>query len=300
MNSAPSVNSPTWLLNHRRDVYSQCGEDGILEKVLELIPARDSWCVEFGAWDGEYMSNTCHLTESSGYSAVLIEGSKPRADDLKAKYADNPKIHAVNRFVGYKPGDNLDSILAATPIPQDFDVLSIDIDGNDFHVWNATSDYRPKVVVIEFNPTIPTDVDFVQVQSPNVTQGCGLRSLVNLGKLKGYELVSVTFCNAIFVRSEYFAAFRIADNRPETLRTDLSAVTWIFSGYDGRVILQGSQNLPWHKLQIRASQVQQLPGMFRQYPHSYSGLKKSAFKLYKKIWNVLGSFEHDDSRRKAG
>ncbi len=97
--------------------------------------------------------------------------------------------------------------------------------------------------------------------------------------------------NAIFVRSEYYPAFGIANNRPETLRTDVSIVTWIFSGFGGRVILQGSQNLLWHKLQIRPSQVQQMPSMFRQYPHSFGIVKKLAFKVYKKIWNSLGHIE---------
>lgn len=283
--------SPTWLLEHSRNEYSQCGEDGILEKILELIPGKDQWCVEFGAWDGQHMSNTCRLTESCGYSAVLIEGSEERATQLKERYSGNTRIHPVNTFVGYSASDNLDTILRDTPIPVNFDVLSIDIDGNDYHVWNACRQYQPKVVVIEFNPTVPTDVDFVQVASPEISQGCGLRPLVTLGKEKGYELVCVTLCNAIFVKAEYFPRFGITDNRPETLRTDLSAVTWIFSGFDGRVILHGSQKLPWHNLNIRPSHVQQMPQFFRQYPHSFGRLKRAAFKVYKKLWNTLGNLE---------
>lgn len=283
--------SPTWLLEHSRNVYSQFGEDGILEKILELLPETDRWCVEFGAWDGQHMSNTCRLTESCNYSAVLIEGSEERADELKARYQGNSRIYPVNTFVGYSPNDNLDTILAATPIPRNYDVLSIDIDGNDYHVWKAATEYHPKVVVIEFNPTIPTEVDFVQTASPRISQGCGLRPLVTLGKEKGYELVCVTLCNAIFVSAEYFSLFGINDNRPEALRTDLSAVTWIFSGFDGNVILQGSQRLPWHNLSMRSSQVQQMPQFFRHYPHSFGRLRKTAFKLYKKLWNTLGQIE---------
>lgn len=290
-----------WLLEHSRNVYSQCGEDGIIEKVLELIPDTDRWCVEFGAWDGRHMSNTCRLTEECGYSAVLIEGSESKAESLKAHYAGNARIHPIHRFVGYSASDNLDSILSTTPIPVDFDVLSIDIDGNDFHVWQATERYRPKIVLIEFNPTIPTEVDFVQEASPHVTQGCSLLALVRLGKAKGYELVSVTLCNAIFVKREYFAAFGIADNRPEVLRADLSAVTWLFSGFDGQVILHGSQNLPWHNLRIRTTHVQQMPAFFRLYPHSFGRLRKTAFKVYKKVWNALTRLEgNPPNRRKAG
>jgi len=281
--------SPTWLLDHARNEFSQCGEDGILEKILEVLPNTDRWCVEFGAWDGQHMSNTCRLTESCGYSSVLIEGSAKKASDLEDRYSQRSDVYPICRFVGFDSDDNLDTILRETPIPQDFDVLSVDIDGNDYHVWNAVQEYRPKVVVIEFNPTIPTEVDFVQPADSAVSQGCSLKALTRLGTEKGYELVCVTLCNAIFVRQEYFALFGISDNRPETLRTDTSAVTWIFSGFDGRVLLQGSQKLPWHNLQIRPSHVQQMPGMFRVYPHEYGRVRKLAFKLYKKVWNALGT-----------
>lgn len=56
--------SPTWLLEHKKDVYSQTGEDGIIETILSTIGDRDGWCVEFGAWDGQYLSNTRNLIEN--------------------------------------------------------------------------------------------------------------------------------------------------------------------------------------------------------------------------------------------
>jgi len=58
-----------WLLDHASDTYSQTGEDGIIEKILEHIPQKDRWCVEFGAWDGRLFSNTCNLIESKDYSS---------------------------------------------------------------------------------------------------------------------------------------------------------------------------------------------------------------------------------------
>nr|VFK56242.1 MAG: hypothetical protein BECKTUN1418F_GA0071002_10832 [Candidatus Kentron sp. TUN]VFK61659.1 MAG: hypothetical protein BECKTUN1418D_GA0071000_115613 [Candidatus Kentron sp. TUN]VFK62495.1 MAG: hypothetical protein BECKTUN1418E_GA0071001_10812 [Candidatus Kentron sp. TUN] len=74
---------PTWLLEYRRNVYSQTGEDGIIEKILDIIPRNDKWCVEFGAWDGSFLSNTRHLIEHKGFSAVLIEAENMLA--LRAK-----------------------------------------------------------------------------------------------------------------------------------------------------------------------------------------------------------------------
>ena len=74
--SAPtSGRRDAWLLEHSRNVHSQCGEDGVLQEILRLLPDRDQWCVEFGAWDGKHLSNTCRLIEEEHYHAVLIEGN---------------------------------------------------------------------------------------------------------------------------------------------------------------------------------------------------------------------------------
>ena len=63
-----------WLSDFAGNVYSQEGEDGVIEKALGLLPSRTRWCVEFGAWDGKYLSNTFRLVEQEGYKVVLIEG----------------------------------------------------------------------------------------------------------------------------------------------------------------------------------------------------------------------------------
>ena len=61
------------LIQYEKNYTSQFGEDGILERALELLPALDRWCVEFGAWDGKYLSNTYSLIEKHEYSAIMIE-----------------------------------------------------------------------------------------------------------------------------------------------------------------------------------------------------------------------------------
>ena len=125
-----------------------------------MIGASDGWCVEFGAWDGRHASNTYALISDAGYSAVLIESDPARFAALQRTHAGRSGVIALRRVVGFEGPDRLDRILAETPVPRDFDLLSIDIDGNDFHVWDAVEDYRPKLVVIEFNPTVPNEVDF--------------------------------------------------------------------------------------------------------------------------------------------
>ncbi len=274
-----------WLLDFSHNVFSQTGEDGIISKILEMLPARDKWCVEFGAWDGCHFSNTCNLIENAGYSAVLIEPNPEKYLELKNRVSRRPQVLTFNRFVGFSAGDNLDSILRDTPIPRDFDLLSIDIDGNDYHAWGSTEEYRPKVVCIEFNPTIPTEVEYVQPADQAITRGASLLSLVGLGETKGYSLVCVLPFNAFFVRQEDFPLFGIENNDPRVLRRDLTGVTYLFSGFDGSVMLSGYGKLPWHDVPYDEKKMQQLPRLFRKYPDDFSPLVRRLFELYRR-WFV--------------
>ena len=94
---------------------------------------HDRWCVEFGAADGRYASNTFALIDGSGYSAVLIESDRGLFERLRARHSEaGPRVQTLCRVVGFEGVDRLDAILAQTAIPPDFDLLSIDIDGIEF------------------------------------------------------------------------------------------------------------------------------------------------------------------------
>lgn len=263
------VKENRWLLEHAANVYSQDGEDGILAKLLEVIGAPTKWCVEFGAWDGKHVSNTYRLIEAQGFSAVMIEGPELRHRDLVATFKDNPRVVPLRAFVGFEGPERLDELLARTPIPLEFDVLSIDIDGNDYHVWRAVTRYRPRVVVIEYNPTVPSAVDFVQPADFAVNQGASLSALAKLGKGKGYELVSVTDHNCIFVVAQLFPLLGIADNSAAALRPNEKLVTYVFNGYDGTVFVRGYGKLAWHDTPYRESKLQHLPKMLRKFPDTH-------------------------------
>jgi hypothetical protein len=212
---------------------------------------------------------------------VLIEGDKRRWSELQKNYSSNRNVITINAFVGFSEEDNLDVMLAGTPVPVDFDFLSIDVDGNDYHIWKAMSKYRPKTICIEFNPTIPTEVRFIQRADPSVSQGSSLLSLFELGKEKGYELVAVLLFNAFFVDSKYYPLFGIRDNRPEILRKDLSGITYLFSGYDGTIFLHGFKQLPWHDIEIKESRLQYLPKLLRKPRENYNFIEKMAFRMFR-------------------
>lgn len=254
------------LLDYRRNITSQFGEDGILEKIFETIGEKNKWCVELGALNGIHDSNVWNLLNHKGWSGVLIEADITNYKKLETLYQENKKVKCVNEFVSFDGVYALDVIFKNTELPQEFDLLSLDIDGNEYHLWDSLKTYSPRVMIVEFNPSIPNDINFVQPRDMNVFQGSSLLALVELGKRKGYELVSVVGVNAIFVKKELFSLFDIKDNSPESLYIDKSAYTRIFQLYDGTLVLAGCDMLLWHKKKIRGEDIQIVPKGKRYYP----------------------------------
>jgi hypothetical protein len=169
------------LADHEATVYSQCGEDGVLQCIYEVIGTRSRYFVEFGAWDGQHLSNTANLRLHHGWSGLLMEGSD-RADGRLVQH----------EFVN---AENVNALFAKYDVPKIFDLLSIDIDGNDYWVWKAIEDYTPRVVVMEYNiffglhhsRTIRYDADHVWDET--LYHGASLLALRKLGHEKGYRLV---------------------------------------------------------------------------------------------------------------
>lgn len=252
---------------YRRDVTSQNGEDGIIERIFEIVGATNRWCVEFGAWDGKLYSNTWNLIANHGWTGVLIEGEADRFEDLKRTYADLPqRAHLVNCFVTLEPGARLDDLLQREGVPEDCDLLSIDIDGNDWHIWNSLAHFRPRVVVVECNPSIENNVYFVQNYGPSIHHGSSMLAHIELGKAKGYELVASTGVNAFFVKRELFAAFGIKDNSIDALHDTSDQVIEIFQGFDGTIFAAGDLKLHWHGIALTQEDFQVLRPIERRFP----------------------------------
>ena len=182
------------MIEYRKNVYSQNGEDGVLEEIFKRINVASSnnekWCVEFGAWDGKHLSNTFHLVEQ-GWNAVYIEGNKEKYQDLLETVKQYPKIYPINAMVGFEESDsnNLNNLLSGTIIPQDFDLLSIDIDSFDLAVWQCFVG-KPKVVIIEINSSIEPGI--LQWHDGIFCQGNSFSSTINVAEDKGYMLVCHT------------------------------------------------------------------------------------------------------------
>lgn len=255
-----------WLLEHRSNVTSQHGEDGIVQKIFEIIGEGSKWCAELGALNGRHDSNVWHLVQECGWSGVLIEADPTYFERLAEEYKHTPQAHCVQAFVSFEGEKALDSLFAKTPMPRVFDLFSLDVDGNEYHLWESLEQYRPRVMVVEFNPSIPNDVSFVQPRDMSVYQGSSLCAFVALGKEKGYELVATNETNAFFVSKELFSLFGITDNSIDALHTDRQFETKLFQLYDGTLVLAGNDRLIWHNVQIDPERLQVLPRRRRVYP----------------------------------
>lgn len=199
------------LLAFRQNVYSQNGEDGILREIFARIGVDDrrAWCVEFGAWDGKHLSNTFHFVESSGWQAIYIESDASRFEDLLRTASSFRSIHPHLATVSSEKPGGLDEILTSTPLPREYDLLSIDIDSFDLAVWANHLKYQPRVVVIEINSSIVPGI--LQWHLDGLFQGNSFSSTVAVAKDKGYELVCHTG-NLIFVRNDLASLVNLPDN----------------------------------------------------------------------------------------
>lgn len=274
------------LRTYASNTYSQFGEDGIIRELLRRIQQKVNlslWCVEFGAWDGEHLSNTCNLIRAMGYRAVLIEGDEDRIEALHRAHPQDSVVK-LQKFIEVEGPDSLDGVLVETPVPTDFDLLSIDIDGCDYWIWDSLMNYRPKVVVIEYNPTIPNAVDFRQSPDASVKQGSSARALVGLASKKGYVLVTLNATNLFFVRSDLSGAVLSREQEPPTLeelRDDSAVRVFAFSGYDGSIILSQALPLPWLGMALPPNALQAVPDELRTFPGDYSLEQQQAWAQYR-------------------
>lgn len=272
------------ISSYKKNVNSQNGEDGIVEELLSRLQhagiSNDEWCVEFGAWDGIYLSNTYTLINDKGYKAVLIEGDSKKHEIL-CKNIPREDVYKICQFVNFEGDSTLDRILSSTPIPNNFDFLSIDIDGCDYYIFESLNDYSPKIICIEYNSSIPNEVEYVQEKSFSIKRGSSAKSLINLANQKNYSLIAVTACNLFFVHNDLI--HHVLTNLPtlENLRDDSGTKVFLFPGYDGTILSNKKYvDLNWHGVHQNISDIQYLPRQLRIFYTDYSQPQRLMFFLW--------------------
>lgn len=194
---------PSTLANYKKTIYSQNGEEGIIEEINKRLGLSNEWFVDIGAWNGKHLSNTYFLL-NKGWKGVDIEGDPQKYKDLEeTRKKHEGKLFPILSQVACSGDNELTNLLSKTDLPHDFGILNIDIDSHDWWIWNNLSDqYSPKIVIIEINSTVPVGLTFVQPADKIVTpSGASFTSTLALGQKKGYQLVAHTG-NNIFVRND--------------------------------------------------------------------------------------------------
>ena len=218
---------PPGLAGHELKVFSQNGEDGVLAEIFARIGTESRWFVEFGIVAG-LEGNSVLLADVHGWQGLFMEGSDELHAQLAYKYAGSQKVITRHALV---TAENVDDLMDGAGVPESFDLLSIDVDGNDYWIWQAVSAHRPRVVVCEYNGSIDPTSPLTQPYAPDERWdgteyfGASLAALTDLGRVKGYTLVhtDLTGTNGFFVVDEY--ADRFADCFPVPARRSVPGFT---------------------------------------------------------------------------
>jgi hypothetical protein len=220
------------LSDYSKNIHSQFGEDGIIEKIFSIAEPSSRVCVEFGAWDGFYLSNTANLW-TNGWKGILIEADEKKFVSLKTNVGKYD-CRCINQFVNYEGSNTLENILVREGITEPIDFLSVDVDGDDYYIFQSLEKIKPRVIACEYNPTIPIHMDLKSDKGGNF--GCSALTLVQLAERKGYRLISMTDTNCFFIISSEYGKFNDFDTSLESIAPTRHLV-YFMAGYGGEYLL---------------------------------------------------------------
>ena len=187
-------------------VFSQNGEDGIIQFLIQNTEIKNKIFVEFGV-ETYKEANTKFLLLNNGWSGLIIDGDKDAMEkiassDLHWKY----DLKSIGNFI---TKDNINEIIKSAGIEGEIGLLSVDIDGNDYWVFENIDCVNPQILIMEYNSmfgdthkiSVPYDENFVRSQKhySNLYYGASIAALCDIANKKGYDLVgSNSFGNNLF------------------------------------------------------------------------------------------------------
>jgi hypothetical protein len=199
---------PKRLLRHGFKVFSQADEDGIIQEIFNRIGTTNRTFIEFGVETGIECNTVKLLLE--GWRGLWLDGLANNVANIRTNFStfvDAGRLQIVEAFI---TAENIDALFEQGGVTGEIDLLSIDIDRNDYWVWKAIEVVKPRVVAIEYNASLRPPLSLVVPYDAraiwNQTNyfGASLEALTRLGREKGYRLVGCNFAgsNAFFVRND--------------------------------------------------------------------------------------------------
>lgn len=198
-------------------VFSQRGEDGIIQYIINKIEIPNKIFVEFGV-ETYTESNTRFLLMNNNWSGLVLDGSQKNIDFIKNDFIYwKYDITANQSFI---TKDNINELIKNYTQIKDIGLLSVDIDGNDYWVWEAIEAIEPRIVICEYNSvfgaekavTVPYKSDFIRSKEHHseLYFGASLAAFCQLAEKKGYDFIGTTSAgvNAYFVRKDLSAPFK--------------------------------------------------------------------------------------------
>ena len=239
------------LDRYEYSLLSQNGEDGILRFLFTQVGFESRRFVEFGF--GAHQCNSLRLMLHEDFGGLLMDGSKEnvRFFGIAAERFRIDRAKAVQAFL---TRDNLDALIREQGVPQEIDLLSLDVDGNDYWFWEALTAVSPRVVCIEYNAgigpelswTVPYDPQFERfAKHPSgFFHGASLKAMESLGKKKGYRLVGCdsTGTNAFFLRDDLEAPDLPTLTAAEAYRPHRN---WLGRGFSEQEQLEIMKTMPY-------------------------------------------------------
>ena len=201
------------IQDYEFSVFSQWGEDGIIQKLISSVPIVNKTFIEFGV-ENFLESNCRFLMTKDNWSGYVIDGSDKHIETImNSSFYWKFDLKAKSAFI---TAENINELLKESDFDEDLGLLSLDIDGVDYWVLKAIDSYRPRILILEYNSvfgseravTVPYKVDFIRgkMHHTNLYFGASLPALAALAAEKGYMFVGTNSAggNAFFIRQDVF------------------------------------------------------------------------------------------------
>ena len=204
----PKYGNPLSLVPYGRKMFSQNDEDGIIIEIFNRIGTTNKTFIEFGCGDG--IENNSYALLFQNWNGLWIDGSPKNIGKIRKglpKTLASDQLKVVESFI---TKDNINKLISSHISDKEVDLLSVDIDGNDYFIWDAITCISPRVLIMEYNAKFAPPVRYCMDYDPkhmwDYTDhgGVSLKFIEEKAATKGYSLVgcSLSGANAFFVRND--------------------------------------------------------------------------------------------------